>query len=84
MGLLLLGTYIPHRGLFHTKSLRQQTQRTLSTDRAVRKVMIREKEVCLGLLAGAGQLVVHSQSADTVQAQNEIVSVPFCPLCLPL
>lgn len=32
----------------------------------------------------AGQLLVHFQSADTVQAQNEIVSLPSCPLCLHL
>lgn len=29
--------YIPHCGLFRAKTLRQQIQRTQSTDRAVRK-----------------------------------------------
>lgn len=43
---------ISNSGLFHGKALRQQIQRTLSADRAMRKVMMREKEVCLGLSAG--------------------------------
>lgn len=52
LGFLLLSRYIPHCGLFPGKTLRQQIQRTLSTDRAARKVMMREEEVCLGLSAG--------------------------------
>lgn len=68
LGFLLLGRYIPHCGLFHGITLRQQIQRTLSTDRAARKVLMREekKKKCAWACLLAGQLLVHSQSADTV------------------
>lgn len=37
LGFLLLGRYIPHCGLLHDKTLRQQIQRTLSTDHKYRQ-----------------------------------------------